>query len=413
MSLQVRSTRFRDGERYRLLVDAESGVPLHYPNLFVTSQIRNRSQSVAAMETALSAIKHLLAYCDEVTLEARIRSRSYFGAEELDAIRDHCELFAGESDRPVRRRPNGGLVLPGRVSRRVGKSHQYSRLSTAANYYEWLAQKVHGMGFSREDRAEATRVAHGLRKRRPKYRSNSLRNVGGKALSEEARDVLRRVVEPEHPLNPFHDPKGAERNYLIVRLALELGVRAGELLNIKVRDIDFQQYRLTVHRRADDQDDSRLNEPNAKTLARTLPLSRGLIQRITTYVTGVRSKIPNAGRNEFLFVTHKPGPTQGEPISKETLKQIFKRVAGAHPTLTGLHPHALRHTWNDEFSAQLDKLPPEDRPSEAEEEQMRNYLMGWKQGSGSAASYNQRHLRRKADAALLSLQEKMYESDRK
>lgn len=407
MSLAVRSTRFLSGERYRLLVDAESGLPLYYANLYVTTQVRNHSQSVATMEAALTALKHFHAYVEETVLEGRIRNRQFFTTEELDAIRDHCQRPSEAPEKYTALRPQGVLSLPGRPRRRVGKAYQYSRLSTIATYFEWLVEMIHRSALTPADREEAARVSNGLRKRRPRYRRQDQLDAEDKALSEEASQLLREVIEPRHPLNPFTDPAVAERNYLIVKLAADLGVRSGELLGIRISDIDFREFRLTVHRRADDREDSRVNEPNAKTLARTLPVGKGFIQRITTYVTGVRSKTPNAAGNAFLFVTHKPGPTQGEPISKETLKQVFKRLGHVHPTLSGLHPHALRHTWNHDFSKRIDEMPPERRPSEAEEEQMRNLLMGWKQGSGSAAIYNLRHIRRKADAASLALQDEL------
>lgn len=409
MSLVVRATRFSNGERYRLLVDPDTGLPLYYPNLYVTSQIRNRSLAVATMEAVLTALKHFHAYCDEETLEARVRNRDYFSTEELDAIRDHCQLATQESEERASYRAQGVLSLPVRAPRRVSKAYQYSRLSAVASYVEWLVPTIHGSGVPLADREEAVRVANGLRARRPRYRRQGLLGAADKALSEEARHRLREVIEPTHALNPFRDPGIAERNYLIVKLAADLGVRSGELLGTRISDIDFREFRLTVHRRADDRDDSRLNEPNAKTLARTLPIGRGLIQRLTTYVTGVRSTVPNAGRNEFLFVSHKQGPTQGQPLSKESLKQVFKRIAESHPALHGVHPHALRHSWNDEFSKRLDALPSERRPSEAEEAQMRDHLMGWKQGSGTSAAYNTRHIKRQADAASRALQEKLDE----
>lgn len=409
MPLMVRTVRFLGGERYRLLVDVESGQPLYYPNLFATSQIRNRSLSVAAMETALAAIKHFLLFCSEAELEVRIRNRRYFLPEELDAIRDHCQVTAdGALKRPTARF-KGGLVLASGKQHRVGKACQYSRLSTVANYFEWLVSKVLGSGATREDRNEAARVAGGLRLRRPRYRRTGQLLSEDRALSEEARSLLRQVIEPAHPMNPFRDAGTSERNYLIVKLAADLGLRSGELLGIRVSDIDFRQHRVTVHRRADDADDSRVNEPNAKTLARTLPVGKGLIQRLAIYITDVRSKVPNASRNEFLFVTHKLCSTQGEPISKETLKQVFRRLSSVDPILSRLHPHALRHTWNDEFSKRVDALPSDKRPTEAKEEQMRDHLMGWKQGSGSSATYNKRHLERAADAASLLLQERMNE----
>lgn len=409
MSLVVRSTRFLSGERYRLLVDADSGMPLYYPNLFVTTQVRNHSQSVAAMEKALNAIKHLLSYCSETALELRIREKRFFTTTELDAIRDHCQRFSNLAQRPATLRSRGVLALPRGAEPRVGKDYQYSRLSIIASYFEWLVETVHHPGLTPELRSETERVARGLRRRRPRYRSRSQVDGEDKALSEKAEQLLHAVIEPGHPANPFTDPAVAERNYLIVKLVASLGLRAGELLGIRISDVDFQACTVTIHRRADDREDSRLKEPNAKTLGRILPVSRGLTQRVAQYVTDLRSAVPNAGYNEFLFISHKSGPTQGNPIAQETLRKIFKRLSSVDPELGSLHPHALRHTWNSDFSKKIDEMASDQRPSEAVEEQMRNQIMGWKQGSGSAATYNKRHIKRKADAASLALQEKMNE----
>jgi len=46
------------GERYCLLVE-RSGLPLYYPNLYITTQVRNKSLSFSAMESTLSGISVL------------------------------------------------------------------------------------------------------------------------------------------------------------------------------------------------------------------------------------------------------------------------------------------------------------------------------------------------------------------
>jgi hypothetical protein len=65
----------------------------------------------------------------------------------------------------------------------------------------------------------------------------------------------------------------------------------------------------------------------------------------------------------------------------------------------------MRHRWNEEFSRYMDSL--ENPPTLAEQEQMRNYLQGWKPGSGTAAAYNERNIQRKAMEAGQKLQEGM------
>lgn len=106
MQLGYRTQGFvlENGERYCLLVDPSSGMPPFYPNLFVTTQVRNRSLSAASMDAASAAINVLLTYCTErgIDLESRIRGRRFFNPAELDAIRDECQK---------RRSKHGGVVV--------------------------------------------------------------------------------------------------------------------------------------------------------------------------------------------------------------------------------------------------------------------------------------------------------------
>jgi integrase len=46
------------------------------------------------------------------------------------------------------------------------------------------------------------------------------------------------VIEPDHPENPF-ESKVRFRNYLILGLLLDLGIRRGELLGIRIEDCRF------------------------------------------------------------------------------------------------------------------------------------------------------------------------------
>ena len=121
------------------------------------------------------------------------------------------------------------------------------------------------------------------------------------------------MIRPNHADNPFEDRRTAERNELAVHLLLRLGLRRGELLGIQVRDIDWQDPSLTIHRRAAEPDDPRTDQPRAKTLARTLPLFPDVTERIHDYVQGARRQTKGAGTHRYLFIVHRNGPSQGDP----------------------------------------------------------------------------------------------------
>jgi len=398
------------GERYCLLVDSESGVPLFHPSLFVTTQVRNAGLSVSSMQTALTAINVLYTYCraQQINLETRLVSGEYLAEFELDGLRDYCQRSFKQSSKPQETN-----VVSMRSGIRVGRVQAvsvvkpavvYTRLSLIADYLAWLA-KILLQGALNSDRSsKVERMCGGLRARRPLSRARSTVNAE-KGLSKEQLADLLEIVRVDSPRNPFADQGVRVRNNLIIQLLLGLGVRGGELLNLRVSDIDWQLGHVIVARRPDEKKDPRVHQPLVKTLDRRVPINSALLAAVRDYVMSVRRKIPGAKRHEYLLVVHKPGPTLGAPLSKQGYFKVIEKIAAASEMNARLHGHLLRHTWNQNFSEYLDSL--KNPPSEAEQEKIRSYLQGWKEGSGTAATYNSRFIRKKAAEASLSLQKDM------
>ena len=117
---------------------------------------------------------------------------------------------------------------------------------------------------------------------------------------------------------------------------------------------------------------------------------------------GAPRKTPGARKHSYLLVVHQKGPSEGAPLSHAGLTKMFAAIRDCDPMLAGLHPHTLRPTWNWKFSEAVDALPPEQIPSPPREQQM-----GWRQGSGPAASYNVRYIEKQGHKAGLLLQEQM------
>ena len=68
-----------------------------------------------------------------------------------------------------------------------------------------------------------------------------------------------------------------------------------------------------------------------------------------------------------------------------------------------LTAHVFRHSWNEDFSDMAD----ETKMDAEREKKLRSRLMGWSETSSTAATYNRRHIRRKANDALRSIQQKV------
>jgi integrase len=226
MQLGYRTQGFvlQDGERYCLLVDPDSGMPLFYPNLFVTTQVRNRSLSAASMDAASTAINVLLTYCAGrgIDLESRIRRRHLFNPAELDAIRDECQKRRGKH--------GSAAVVPirGRKARqRVGAGSEYTRLTHVANYLRWLSYTLLGSTVDGAIARQIDLVHRGLISRRPIGRSSAAAKSGP---TPEQVATLQEVVDPAAGRSPFKDDSVRVRNALIIDLLFYLGIRGGELL---------------------------------------------------------------------------------------------------------------------------------------------------------------------------------------
>lgn len=390
------------GERYCLVVDHSTGLPEFYPNLFLTTQIRNKGDASSTILAAASNLVVLLHFleCRDIDLHSRLLAKEFFKPHELDDLRDFAQRKQGK----IPSTPTGNvLFIKDRFEASmdtVENGTLHSRLTTFANYLCWLGK--HFLDDSGQEAIEQLNaMSEQIKVRRP---SKKNRNSGlqDRSLNDEQLDVLFEVIRIQSDLNPF-SPEVQRRNRLMILLLYHLGIRGGELLNIRIKDIDFGINRLAIVRRADEKDDPRSREPNAKTRDRILPLADTLAKELHDYIIQDRRKVQRATKNDFLFITHKIGPTVGQPISKAGYYKVISIVSVISPQLYTITGHMLRHTWNRKFSEKMDAM---DQPlSEEYQEQIRSAIMGWKPGSGTGAIYTKRVIQERAYKAALSLQE--------
>lgn len=381
------------GERYCLVIDQSNGLPLYYPNLFITTQLRNKSDSFSTMISAANNLVVFLKFLIDrgINFEERITSRIFLTVNEIDDLRDYTQLKISSLSRkiPKNKRSMEALVSP---------ITHYMRLTTIADYCGWYANHLIRQPNLNES-MQIKRLESQIKSRRPAKKGRN--NRQDKSLDDAQLEVLFEVIRIDSDFNPFSKDV-QRRNRLIILLLYHLGLRGGELLNLRIQDIDFSKKILRVVRRADEKSDPRVFEPNAKTLERIIPLGDVLVKELHDYITLDRRKIKNAKKNDFLFITHKSGPTVGLPITKSGYYKVINVVRSISPDLYMLTGHKLRHTWNRKFSERMDSL--DNVPSEEKQEQMRSFLMGWKPGSKTAAHYNRRYTEEQAKVAALILQ---------
>ena len=410
---RIRVVKFADGERYPILTDTQ-GTPHWHATLFVTTQLRNNSKAANTIVANLAAVRDLLRWAarSAIDLEQRFATQNFLTEQEIEALCHATVLPTAPqhlSPPPVRRVPLNleSAWAPARKSARtepqVAGTTKYKRITYVTTYLIWLAKRLverEARQISEPTARRIQQMAATLRARRPQRTSHST----GKArqgLSEMQQQSLLELITPQAKANPF-STNVQQRNQLIVLFLYHLGIRSGELLSLRVDDLDLQGNCITIARRHDDIFDPRAHQPVAKTADRRVPISDALASKAAAYVLNDRRHVPGAKRHLYLFVTHRAGPFQGAPLSSAGLRKMFADLQSRRPEhLARLSPHLLRHTANDRFSALMDQ----GRVEPAREDKMRSYLMGWKEGSGTAAVYTRRHVEKAARLAALKLQE--------
>jgi integrase len=412
----VRLAVFPSGERLPLLCRRSTGLPLFEATVYAITELRAKNRASSTIQQALRAVMVLCLVLDrlEIDLDQRLGEGRLLELGDIEELVRWCRLpleaftegqvqpepasrvVALEKARMKARAPGPAEIDPNTVAIRIHYIRDYLKWRADGHALKLGRNRDGGRLSSLKINSEI--VLRTLDERIPSSlgRNDAERRRG---MSEPELATLIDVVQPSSPENPWKGDHAKERNALIVRWLLTLGIRRGELLGVRVSDVDFRTNEVLIARRADDPEDPRANEPNTKTRDRLLSLEEDLAVLTRRYVTAARRRIEGARRHEYLFVANGTGA----PLSLSGLNKIFVVLRTKCPSLPDeLSPHVFRHTWNDEFSAVMDKR----QVSEETEKKMRARLMGWSETSGTTAVYTRRHTARKAKEASLALQAK-------
>jgi len=402
-----------------MLVDRHSGLPLFDPTVFTLTECRARNLASATIEQVLRSLMVFHLYLDlhRIALQERLIEGRLLDLGEIDDLVRFCRkpLNTLDADPDSPRVLSAESVTVTSIEKfrmrakvmqpEVGGKSAAIRIHYIRDYLRWIVDR-HLLGFGRrqDDCAtlERTRdaVLSAIDARIPTGKGRNATNQR-EGISPEALAHLVAVIEPNSPDNPWVGRHARERNALIIHWFIALGLRRGELLGIRISDIDFRANQVLIARRADDKNDPRRNQPNTKTNDRIVPLGDDLARRTREYIFGARRAFADARKkHDFVIVANG----RGRPLTLIALNKIFDALRRKCPELpSALGPHLLRHTWNDSFSDVMDKQGVK----EDDEKKMRSTLMGWKPTSDTAATYTRRTTKRRARKASLELQEGM------
>lgn len=408
----VRWSRFADGERMPFLIPIATGLPLEAPTYWIIAHRRALGMQPNTLFNELRSLMYLYLWADlrGIDVGERLREGVFLSLSEIIDLVGFCGRFLADilpelDDRRLnvvrgasRKLPKDGSVQSGGKRNRLFVIRSFIEF-TSADYLSQLQQwPTRWSAYDKMRRECLDRMGGYIAGIRALNRDDVGQREG---LDPEVIKRLLAVVEPDHPENPFR-PEVRFRNYLIVRLLVELGLRRGELLGLYVNDLLLTGSRgtVTIHRRPDDKNDNRREKPAAKTAARVLPLSGRAAELVHEWVVEYRAKLPLAKRNPFLFVT----VPDGRPMSLSNVNKIFQAIRKRVPGLPDdLGPHLLRHSWNDAFSEQIDR---KGNVSPEEEVKWRMRVMGWR-NEATARHYLRRTTTRRSNEFLAEMQDRL------
>lgn len=116
------------------------------------------------------------------------------------------------------------------------------------------------------------------------------------------------------------------RNRMILELLFASGVRVSELVNIKIKDIDFKNREIKIFGKG------------KKT--RIVYFNKTCQAVMSKYVIEARQSILNGKKHEFLFVNHL-----GNPLTRRGVADILNRAIMKSSVKHKISPHTLRHTF--------------------------------------------------------------------
>lgn len=142
--------------------------------------------------------------------------------------------------------------------------------------------------------------------------------------------------------------------YNLFVLALETGLRIGELMALMWSDIDMRKKVLYVNRTLcyfskDGKYIFEMHATKTKNGKRTIPLTQRAYealkrQRVKKMEIELKGKVASLGYENLVFVTKNNQPTQ-QFIIQEGIEACVRNIQKEHPEFEKLSPHCFRHTF--------------------------------------------------------------------
>lgn len=359
--------KYSNQNRIVLLFDTSTTLPCLYPLLYSTAVLR--FQSFATQQSDLLALKFWY--------EFWYQKYSTSFCETFLSSQYEPEIFLNEIDNFIVFLENNKKLEVNLIRLRSNIDVNYmtitQRLRSLSKYFIYLLDEYWNVRYQDITIKELTNRRKKidlflLNKKRnfSKYSKRSITvkseiNHSFKSLTQEMAVLLYKIIRPDQATNinldnPFSTKSHQLRNFLIVHLMMNYGLRVGELMLLTKRSIkkslNSDSYSLIITN-TDDEHDSRQRKPSIKNEQsyRVIKLDSMDYKFLRLYI----EKIRNFNDSDILFTSLKPPYS---PLSYSSINAIFNMIEQAFRTLHPIYfddinidsiqkltPHVCRHTW--------------------------------------------------------------------
>ena len=361
------SKKYSNQNHIVILFDASATLPCLYPLLYSTTVLR--FQSFATQQSDMLALKFWY--------EFWYQKYSTLFCESFLNSKYEPEIFLNEIDNFIVFLENNKKLETNLIRLRSNIDANYmtitQRLRSLFKYFVYLLDEYWNTRYQDITIKELTNRRKKidlflLNKKRifSKFSKYSLTvkseiNHNFKSLNNEMIVMLYKIIRPDQSAkinidNPFSTKSHQLRNFLMVHLMMNYGLRVGELMLLTKRSIkkslNSDSYSLIITN-TDDEHDPRQRKPSIKNEQsyRVIKLDSMDYKFLMLYV----EKIRNFNNSDILFTSLKPPYS---PLSYSSINAIFKTIEQAfktsHPvyfddtnidSIQKLTPHVCRHTW--------------------------------------------------------------------
>ena len=395
---RVRVCRMANGERLPLVVGPDR-LPVPTPNQWMLFQRRPKVQAGTLTEQMRTvAHVHEWAARRSIDLDERFCSGNGLRPDEANMLFQNLRY-----ERTLGRRTAARKLTDVNELVVVAGETQKARVAIARDYLIWgLEQTLYRLDVGDPRLAAVRDRCDVLRRQAREFQGGASETHHDRiGLDDDLRARLLEVINPDFKKNPFNRTVRF-RNWVLILMMLTFGYRRGEALKIYVTDVNVRGRKphIVVHRRPDDPNDTRANEPAVKTLGRDIPLDAAMAELLSRYIQHHRSQFPNANKSPFLFMSE-----DGKPLSLRSVNAVFERVVYKFPEFSDvLSPHVLRYTYND----MLDKTMSDAKMDANAKKAAQNYLNGWSLTSEQGALYARRANEDRAREISLEHQRRLF-----